>query len=55
MSEVEELPGTEIASLLNISIGTVRSRLRFARKALRREVRRLAAQDAFQCDRPGGT
>jgi RNA polymerase sigma-70 factor (ECF subfamily) len=54
MSEVEELAGREIASLLNISIGTVRSRLRFARKALRREVRRLAAQDAFQCDRSSG-
>jgi RNA polymerase sigma-70 factor (ECF subfamily) len=55
MSEVEELAGTEIASLLNISIGTVRSRLRFARTALRREVRRLAAQDAFRYTRPSGT
>ena len=47
MFEVDELAGREIASLLNISIGTVRSRLRFARQTLRREARRLAAKDAL--------
>ncbi len=45
--EVDELDGREIATLLNISIGTVRSRLRYARKLFRREVRRLAIANAF--------
>ena len=44
--EVDELDGREIATLLNISIGTVRSRLRYARKLFRREVRRLAIANA---------
>jgi RNA polymerase sigma-70 factor (ECF subfamily) len=47
MFEVDELTGTEIASLLNVSLGTVRTRLRFARRTLRREARRLAAKDAL--------
>jgi RNA polymerase sigma-70 factor (ECF subfamily) len=50
--EVDELDGREIATLLNISIGTVRSRLRYARKLFRREVRRRALASAFP--RPGG-
>jgi RNA polymerase sigma-70 factor (ECF subfamily) len=45
--EVDELDGREIATLLNISIGTVRSRLRYARKLFRREVRRRALASAF--------
>ncbi|HEX3852534.1 MAG TPA: sigma-70 family RNA polymerase sigma factor [Polyangiaceae bacterium] len=49
--EVDELDGREIATLLNISIGTVRSRLRYARKLFRREVRRRALANAFP--RPG--
>ncbi len=45
--EVDELAGPEIAALLNISVGTVRSRLRYARKLFRREVQRLAVANAF--------
>jgi RNA polymerase sigma-70 factor (ECF subfamily) len=45
--EVDEMDGREIATLLNISVGTVRSRLRYARKLFRREVRRLAVASAF--------
>ena len=41
--ELEEMPGEEIAALLDIPVGTVRSRLRLAREAFRREVKRLAA------------
>jgi RNA polymerase sigma-70 factor (ECF subfamily) len=41
--ELEELSGDEIAELLGISVGTVRSRLRLARDAFGREVKRLAA------------
>jgi len=42
--EVDELSGPEIASLLGISLGTVRSRLRHARAIFRREAQRLAQQ-----------
>lgn len=45
--EVDELSGPEIAVRLNISLGTVRSRLRDARAAFRREVQRLALQSAL--------
>ena len=45
--EVDELSGPEIASLLNISLGTVRSRLRYARATFRREVQRLALQKSL--------
>jgi RNA polymerase sigma-70 factor (ECF subfamily) len=41
--ELEELSGEEIAALLALPIGTVRSRLRLARETFRREVRRLHA------------
>jgi len=45
--ELEEMSGDDIAELLAISVGTVRSRLRLAREAFAREVKRLsAAQDA---------
>lgn len=40
--ELEELSGQEIAALLDVPVGTVRSRLRLARDAFRREVKRLA-------------
>lgn len=42
--EVDELSGREIASLLGISLGTLRSRLRHARAIFRREAQRLAQQ-----------
>jgi RNA polymerase sigma-70 factor, ECF subfamily len=41
--ELEEMSGEDIAQLLGISVGTVRSRLRLAREAFSREVKRLAA------------
>jgi RNA polymerase sigma-70 factor (ECF subfamily) len=40
--ELDEIDGPEIASYLNIPLGTVRSRLRRARTVFRREVRKLA-------------
>jgi RNA polymerase sigma-70 factor, ECF subfamily len=43
LSEVDNLDGRQIAALLDVSLGTVRSRLRYARERIRREVRRLAA------------
>jgi RNA polymerase sigma-70 factor, ECF subfamily len=44
---VHELSAREIALRLNISVGTVRSRLRYARATFRREVHRLAIQNAL--------
>jgi RNA polymerase sigma-70 factor (ECF subfamily) len=41
--ELEEMSGDEIAILLELPVGTVRSRLRLARESFRREVKRLAA------------
>ncbi len=40
--EVDELSGPEIAELTGVSLGTVRSRLRYARSIFQRETRRLA-------------
>jgi RNA polymerase sigma-70 factor (ECF subfamily) len=40
--ELEEMSGDEIAELLGVSVGTVRSRLRIAREVFAREVKRLA-------------
>ncbi len=37
--ELEEMSGDEIAALLEVPVGTVRSRLRLAREAFQREVR----------------
>ena len=42
MFELEELSGETIGQQLGISVGTVRSRLRLAREAFAREVKRLA-------------
>jgi RNA polymerase sigma-70 factor (ECF subfamily) len=42
--ELEEMAGEEIAGLLDIPVGTVRSRLRLAREAVRREVTRIASR-----------
>lgn len=39
--ELEEMSGQNIAKLLGLSVGTVRSRLRLARRAFSREVKRL--------------
>jgi RNA polymerase sigma-70 factor (ECF subfamily) len=39
--ELDEMSGDDIAALLDIPVGTVRSRLRLAREAFQREVRRL--------------
>jgi RNA polymerase sigma-70 factor, ECF subfamily len=44
--ELEEMSGQDIATLLGVSVGTVRSRLRLARDTFRREVKRLAAVSA---------
>jgi RNA polymerase sigma-70 factor (ECF subfamily) len=43
--ELEELTGVEIAEILEIPVGTVRSRLRLARETFAREVRRLSASE----------
>jgi RNA polymerase sigma-70 factor (ECF subfamily) len=43
--ELEELSGGEIAELLGISVGTVRSRLRLARELFTRETKRLSVQE----------
>jgi RNA polymerase sigma-70 factor (ECF subfamily) len=44
--ELEDMNGQDIANLLGISVGTVRSRLRLARAAFSREVERLSVQRA---------
>ncbi len=41
--EVDELDGPSIAALLDVPIGTVRSRLRYARRRFRREMKRATA------------
>ena len=47
LAEVDDLDGRQIATLLNVSLGTVRSRLRYARQRIRREVKRLVVATAF--------
>jgi RNA polymerase sigma-70 factor (ECF subfamily) len=47
--ELEEMDGNEIAELLELPVGTVRSRLRFAREAFRRSVSRLQARERNDC------
>jgi RNA polymerase sigma-70 factor (ECF subfamily) len=46
MFELDELSGEEIARLLNVPVGTVRSRLRLAREAFQREVKLLGDSKA---------
>jgi RNA polymerase sigma-70 factor (ECF subfamily) len=50
--ELEELSGPEIAEILEISVGTVRSRLRLARETFAREVKRLAAVERASKETP---
>ncbi len=45
--EVDEMEGADIATLLDIPLGTVRSRVRYARELFAREVRRFDAVQAF--------
>lgn len=45
LSELEQLDGATIAALLQVPVGTVRSRLRLARVCFDREVTRLQAKD----------
>jgi RNA polymerase sigma-70 factor (ECF subfamily) len=44
--ELEDMSGEEIAELLGIAVGTVRSRLRLARESFAREVKRLTVLEA---------
>ncbi len=46
MFELDEMSGEEIARLLNVPVGTVRSRLRLAREAFQREVKLLTESNA---------
>lgn len=48
LTELEQMTAPEIATLLEIPVGTVTSRLRRAREAIQAEVRRLRAREAFQ-------
>jgi RNA polymerase sigma-70 factor (ECF subfamily) len=43
--ELEDLSGAEIAQMLGVSVGTVRSRLRLARQTFAREVARIFARE----------
>ncbi len=45
MFELDELSGDEIAHLLNLPVGTVRSRLRLARRVLQRNLQSLREPD----------
>jgi RNA polymerase sigma-70 factor (ECF subfamily) len=49
MFELEELSGEEVARLLDLPVGTVRSRLRLARAAFGREVRLLNDEASDFC------
>jgi RNA polymerase sigma-70 factor (ECF subfamily) len=46
--ELEEMEGDEIADVLTLPVGTVRSRLRLAREAFQRNVQRRQSADRFQ-------
>jgi len=52
--EMEGLGGEAIAEMLEIPIGTVHSRLRLAREAFERNLKRLQARDRFRLVRAGG-
>ncbi len=45
--EVDEMEGADIAALLDIPLGTVRSRVRYARELFTREIHRLDAVSSF--------
>jgi RNA polymerase sigma-70 factor (ECF subfamily) len=46
--ELEEMSGDEIAELLGVSVGTVRSRLRLAREVFREAMQRAKMRDQFR-------
>lgn len=52
--EMEGLGGEAIAEMLDIPIGTVHSRLRLAREAFERNLKRLQARDRFRLASAGG-
>jgi len=52
--EMEGLGGDAIAEMLEIPVGTVHSRLRLAREAFERNLKRLQARDRFRSVRAGG-
>ena len=51
--ELDEMSGEDIARLLEVPVGTVRSRLRLARVAFQREVRLLGGVDAGRPNEEG--
>lgn len=55
MYELAELEGEEIAELLSIPIGTVRSRLRLARGSFQRALHRRSLRERFELACPEGT
>lgn len=52
--EMDGLSGDAIAEMLDIPVGTVHSRLRLAREAFERNVKRLHARDRFRWASAGG-
>ncbi|MEZ4298940.1 MAG: RNA polymerase sigma factor [Polyangiaceae bacterium] len=52
--ELDGMGGDAIAELLDIPVGTVHSRLRLAREAFERNLKRLQARDRFRLSRAGG-
>lgn len=54
MFELDGLGGDAIAEVLDIPIGTVHSRLRLAREAFERNLKRLQARDRFRLAGAGG-
>jgi RNA polymerase sigma-70 factor, ECF subfamily len=52
--ELDGLGGDAIAEMLDIPVGTVHSRLRLAREAFERNLKRLQARDRFRLTGAGG-
>lgn len=50
--ELEDLPCEQIAGMLGISVGTVRTRLRLARERFGREVRQLHGDEPDDAEKP---
>jgi RNA polymerase sigma-70 factor (ECF subfamily) len=46
--ELEQMPGEQVAELLDIPIGTVHSRLRLARESVHERIERVRARDQFR-------